>query len=85
MRAEVAWAWANGRRPLRLSEGTEETQLLEHQLYGLPQWLRDVQPAVVRTARFAGRHGSAELQALADADERKVGKEEGGGDGPNMD
>lgn len=74
--ADEAWAWANGRRPLHLQEATEQTQLLEHQLYGLPQWLRDVQPAVHK-ARFGGRHGSAELKALAEADEQRAAEREG--------
>lgn len=39
--AAEAWQWANGRRPLKLTPGKEQTELLEHQLYGLPQWLRD--------------------------------------------
>ncbi|WP_141746824.1 helix-turn-helix domain-containing protein [Streptomyces agglomeratus] len=36
-----AWDWANGRRPLKLTPGKEQTELLEHQLYSLPPWLRD--------------------------------------------
>lgn len=39
--ATDAWEWANGRRPLKLTTGKEQTEMLEHQLYGLPQWLRD--------------------------------------------
>ncbi|WP_185931266.1 helix-turn-helix domain-containing protein [Streptomyces sp. WAC08401] len=76
--AEEAWQWANGRRPLHLSEETAQTQLLEHQLYGLPQWLRDVQPGV-RKARFGGRHGSAELNALVNAEEQRAreGRDDG--------
>lgn len=72
--AEDAWAWANGQRPLHLAEGTEQTQLLEHQLYGLPQWLREVKP-VTHTARFGGRHGSAELNALAEGREPREGSD----------
>ncbi|WP_435610021.1 helix-turn-helix domain-containing protein [Streptomyces sp. C10-9-1] len=34
-----AWAWADGRRPLRLTPGLEPTERLEHQLYGRPQWM----------------------------------------------
>ncbi|MFD7996280.1 helix-turn-helix domain-containing protein [Streptomyces mexicanus] len=78
--ADEAWAWANGRRPLHLEEGTEQTQLLEHQLYGLPQWLREVQPTV-RTARFGGRHGSAELKALVEEDERRARERAAEGEG----
>lgn len=82
--ADDAWAWANGKRPLHLAEGAEETQLLEHQLYGLPQWLRDVQPKL-RTARFGGRHGSAQLKALVEADEQRTRNTEGGADGTSVD
>jgi transcriptional regulator with XRE-family HTH domain len=39
--AAEAWDWAIGRRPLKLTDGKEQTELLEHQLYGLPPWLRD--------------------------------------------
>ncbi|WEH16855.1 helix-turn-helix transcriptional regulator [Streptomyces sp. VNUA24] len=39
--ADVAWDWANGRRPLHVTPGREQTQLLEHQLFSLPPWLRD--------------------------------------------
>ncbi|MFD7443914.1 helix-turn-helix domain-containing protein [Streptomyces sp. NPDC059909] len=40
MSAADAWRWAHGERPLKLTAGKEQTQMLEHQLYGLPQWLR---------------------------------------------
>lgn len=38
--AADAWRWAHGQRPLKLTPGKEQTELLEFQLYGLPQWLR---------------------------------------------
>jgi len=41
VRAVEAWDWASSRRPLKLTSGKEQTQLLEHQLYSLPPWLRD--------------------------------------------
>lgn len=34
-----AWRWAHGERPLVLTHGRERTEMLEHHLYGLPQWL----------------------------------------------
>ncbi|MFI1937706.1 helix-turn-helix domain-containing protein [Streptomyces purpureus] len=34
-----AWRWGNGDRPLKLTEGKERTEMLEHHLYGQPQWL----------------------------------------------
>lgn len=40
-RATAAWAWANGQRPLKLTPGHEETELLEYQLYGLPLRVRN--------------------------------------------
>jgi transcriptional regulator with XRE-family HTH domain len=47
MPATVAWDWALGRRPLRMTAGKEETELLEYQLYSLPAWLRGpVEPLV---------------------------------------
>lgn len=48
-----AWAWANGQRPLRFTEGTEQTQQLEHQLYGRPQWLREPNYLILRGERSA--------------------------------
>lgn len=36
-----AWEWGIGRIPLRTSPEHEKTQLLEHRLYGTPQWLLD--------------------------------------------
>ncbi|MGQ4727039.1 helix-turn-helix domain-containing protein [Streptomyces sp. Ju416(a)] len=41
VRASVAWAWANSQRPLKLTPGHEETELLEYQLYGLPLRVRN--------------------------------------------
>ena len=34
--ADVAWDWADGRRPLTLPEGDPGTAMLEYQLYGRP-------------------------------------------------
>ncbi|MDX5565652.1 helix-turn-helix transcriptional regulator [Streptomyces sp. ID05-04B] len=34
--ADVAWDWADGKRPLQLPEGESGTAMLEHQLYGRP-------------------------------------------------
>lgn len=36
-----AWEWAIGRIPLHTTAEHEKTQLLEHRLYGMPQWLLD--------------------------------------------
>ncbi|MEW1630892.1 helix-turn-helix transcriptional regulator [Streptomyces sp. NPDC089173] len=37
--AGEAWAWADGERPLRLSEGSARREMAEHELFGRPQWL----------------------------------------------
>ncbi|MGW6395417.1 helix-turn-helix domain-containing protein [Streptomyces sp. NPDC055103] len=37
--AKDAWDWANGERPLKLTSGKERSEMVEHQLYGRPQWL----------------------------------------------
>jgi transcriptional regulator with XRE-family HTH domain len=34
--ADVAWDWMDGKRPLRLTRGNEETELLEYDLYSRP-------------------------------------------------
>ena len=36
-----AWEWGIGRVPLRTTPEREKTELLEHRLYGMPQWLLD--------------------------------------------
>lgn len=51
--ADVAWAWANGQRPLSFTEGVEPTQMLEYQLYGRPQWLREPNYLILRGERSA--------------------------------
>ncbi|MEU8524839.1 helix-turn-helix transcriptional regulator [Streptomyces sp. NPDC048629] len=37
--ADVAWRWGKGERPIRLTPGKERSEMVEHHLYGLPQWL----------------------------------------------
>jgi transcriptional regulator with XRE-family HTH domain len=46
-----AWSWANGERPLRLVEGGERRQMVEHQLYGRPQWLYERSPERMQAKR----------------------------------
>ncbi|MFG2871004.1 helix-turn-helix domain-containing protein [Streptomyces sp. NPDC048338] len=55
--AAEAWAWANGQRPLILTPGIEQTQMLEYQLFGKPQWLREPSHLILR-----GERGPEELQ-----------------------
>lgn len=49
--ADVAWSWADGQRPLRLSEGDERKELVEHELFGRPQWLYRRSPEALRAKR----------------------------------
>jgi transcriptional regulator with XRE-family HTH domain len=57
-----AWEWGIGRVPLRTSPEHEKTELLEHRLYGMPQWLLDhVRYTVV------GHAGKGRLTAEAEA------------------
>ncbi|MDX3841046.1 helix-turn-helix domain-containing protein [Streptomyces europaeiscabiei] len=79
------WQWANGRRPFKLTPGKEQTELLEHQLYGLPQWLRDYRAELhANVARdFPGRvetDPNTGLPVLVFRNEQ-----EGGDSGPSMD
>ncbi|MET8947425.1 helix-turn-helix transcriptional regulator [Streptomyces sp. NPDC004542] len=46
-----AWSWANGERPLRFSEGAERREMVEHQLYGRPQWLYERSPERLQAKR----------------------------------
>ncbi|MFE6429743.1 helix-turn-helix domain-containing protein [Streptomyces rochei] len=49
--AADAWSWANGERPLRFSEGSERREMVEHQLYGRPQWLYERSPERLQAKR----------------------------------
>jgi transcriptional regulator with XRE-family HTH domain len=49
--ASDAWAWANGDRPLRLTQGQERREMAEHQLYGRPQWLYERSPERLKAKR----------------------------------
>lgn len=49
--ADEAWSWANGQRPLKYTDGAEQTQQLEHQLYGRPQWLREPNYLILKGER----------------------------------
>lgn len=69
-----AWEWAIGRVPLRTTPEHQQTELLEHRLFGMPQWLLDhVRYTVV------ARAGKGRLTAQA----REL--MEGGDDGEGMD
>lgn len=69
-----AWEWGIGRIPLRTTPEHERTQLAEHRLYGMPQWLWDhVHFTVLAKVSSTGR---------LTADARRM---MGGEDGPRMD
>ncbi|MFJ6438679.1 helix-turn-helix domain-containing protein [Streptomyces sp. NPDC091416] len=56
VRAAAAWAWANSQRPLRLTPGREETELLEFQLYSLPLRVRNSRQHPAGRALNAAQH-----------------------------
>lgn len=72
MPAGEAWEWANGKRPLRLTEGKEQTELMEHQLYGMPQWLRTTVQGPV-TGRLTAE-GASRVDAFREAFRRENGR-----------
>jgi transcriptional regulator with XRE-family HTH domain len=46
-----AWSWADGERPLKFTEGNERKEMVEHQLYGRPQWLYERSPERLQAKR----------------------------------
>lgn len=46
-----AWSWVDGERPLRFTEGHERQEMVEHQLYGRPQWLYERSPERLKAKR----------------------------------
>jgi transcriptional regulator with XRE-family HTH domain len=46
-----AWSWADGERPLKVTEGNERKEMMEHQLYGRPQWLYERSPERLKAKR----------------------------------
>lgn len=72
-----AWEWGIGRLPLRTTPQHERTQLAEHRLYGMPQWLPDhVRYTVL--GRASGKvQLSAEVQQMIDADRARFEQETG--------
>lgn len=74
-----AWEWGIGRLPLRTAPEHERTQLAEHRLYGMPQWLLDHVGFVVK-ARTSGNaqptvEAQAMMQNLKDRYREQTGKE----------
>lgn len=72
-----AWEWGIGRVPLRTSPDHEQTQLLEHRLFGMPQWLLDH----VRYSIVAG----PVTGTLTAEGRKRLGLEGGASDGESVD
>lgn len=70
--ADDAWAWANGERPLRFTEGDERREMVEHQLYGRPQWLYERSPERLQAKREffeqLAQWGAVDLDAVKRTD-----------------
>lgn len=68
--ADVAWDWADGKRPLQWPEGDVSTASFEYRLYSRPPGRRDVHGVVLAPRGQAGRRQVAEIrkayQALVD-------------------
>lgn len=68
-----AWEWGIGRIPLRTDPEHERTQLAEHRLYGMPQWLWDhVQFTVLAKAAAGGRLTAQARSLMGGADGQSV-------------
>ncbi|MFJ7341450.1 helix-turn-helix domain-containing protein [Streptomyces sp. NPDC101110] len=74
-----AWEWGIGRLPLRTTPEHERTQLAEHRLYGMPQWLQDHVGYAVKMRSTVKAQPTAEAQAamqgLKDRYREQTGKE----------
>lgn len=68
--ADVAWDWADGKRPLQWPEGDVSTASFEYRLYSRPPGRRDVHGIVLAPRGQTGRRQVAEIrrayQALVD-------------------
>lgn len=67
-----AWEWGIGRVPLRTTPEHEQTQLLEHRLFGMPQWLLDHVRYTVVSGKVTGK-------LTAEGRARLLGGEDGEG------
>lgn len=60
--ADVAWDWADGKRPLHWPEGQDiKTAYFEYRLYGRPVYRREAQDVVLR---FPGARGQEQLDQI---------------------
>ncbi|MEV8307863.1 helix-turn-helix transcriptional regulator [Streptomyces flavidovirens] len=62
VRADVAWDWADGKRPLRTPSGDVNTADLEYRLYGRPPGRREAQGVVLRPRGARGREQVAKIR-----------------------
>lgn len=75
--ALVAWEWGIGRLPLKMTPGKEKTELLEHRLYGMPQWLLDhVRYTVLGSSTGKGRL-TDDARAIIEEDRARYEQETG--------
>ncbi|AYL34822.1 helix-turn-helix domain-containing protein [Streptomyces sp. PDY-4] len=77
--ALAAWEWGIGRVPLTITPGKENTELVEHRLFGAPQWLAEHVGYSVRAA-IAKPMAPTEEGRKAMDEMRKRYKEETGED-----
>ncbi|MGW3663726.1 helix-turn-helix domain-containing protein [Streptomyces sp. NPDC005141] len=76
--ALTAWEWGIGRLPLKTTPGREKTELLEHRLFGMPQWLLDhVSYNVIGRVDDGRLELSQDLRATIDADRTRFERETG--------
>lgn len=79
-----AWEWGIGRLPLRTTPEHERTQLAEHRLYGMPQWLSDHVGYNVKTAATGVMELSDEVKAQIEKDRLQIEREAGEKVDPEM-
>ncbi|SDN81603.1 helix-turn-helix domain-containing protein [Streptomyces wuyuanensis] len=60
--ADVAWDWADGKRPVRWLEGDPSTASLDYRLYSRPPGRREVHGIVLRPRGERGRQQVAEIR-----------------------
>jgi transcriptional regulator with XRE-family HTH domain len=60
--ADVAWDWADGKRPLRWPGGDQSTASMEFRLYGRPPGRREEHGIVLRPRGQRGRQQVAEIR-----------------------
>lgn len=82
--ASDSWKWAQGQRPFKLTPGREQTELLEFQLYGLPQWMHGYRAELHRKVAHDFPETPVEIDPVSGAPVL-VFKRKGENDGPSVD